>query len=174
MSRNYPVAERSSIVDEMHGIAVPDPYRWLEDPSDPRTQEWVQAQGEITDSERQGWSMRAEFARSVEALLGAGAVSLPVHRGERVFFTRRQPGQQFGVLYVRDANGNERVLIDPMELDPTGATTLDFERLPRPPPEASAGAAWGGWLANHSVTGTSLPPTSGRIGVASMWAASDA
>jgi len=125
MNRNYPVAERSSIVDEMHGVAVPDPYRWLEDPSDPRTQDWVQAQGEITDSERQGWSMRAEFARSVEALLGAGAVSLPVHRGERVFFTRRQPGQQFAVLYVRDANGSERVLIDPMELDPTGATTLD-------------------------------------------------
>ncbi len=125
MSRNYPVAERSSIVDEMHGIAVPDPYRWLEDPSDPRTRAWVREQGELTDSERQGWSMRAEFARSVEALLGAGAVSLPIHRGERVFFTRRQPSQQFGVLYVRDANGSERVLIDPMELDPTGATTLD-------------------------------------------------
>jgi len=125
MTRTYPVAERSSIVDEMHGTAVPDPYRWLEDPSDARTREWIQAQGELTDSERQGWSMRAEFARSVEALLGAGAVSLPIHRGERVFFTRRQPGQQFGVLFVRDANGSERVLIDPMELDPTGATTLD-------------------------------------------------
>jgi len=125
MTRTYPVAERSSIVDEMHGTAVPDPYRWLEDPSDARTREWIQAQGELTDTERQGWSMRAEFARSVEALLGAGAVSLPIHRGERVFFTRRQPGQQFGVLFVRDANGSERVLIDPMELDPTGATTLD-------------------------------------------------
>ncbi len=125
MTRTYPVAERSSIVDAMHGTAVPDPYRWLEDPSDARTREWIQAQGELTDSERQGWSMRAEFARSVEALLGAGAVSLPIHRGERVFFTRRQPGQQFGVLFVRDANGSERVLIDPMELDPTGATTLD-------------------------------------------------
>src|SRR6056297_1117639 len=125
MTRTYPAAERSSIVDQMHGTAVHDPYRWLEDASDPRTRTWVEEQGQLTESERQGWSMRGEFASSVEALLGAGAVSLPVHRGERIFFTRRQPGQQFGVLFVRDADGTERVLIDPMELDPSGTTTLD-------------------------------------------------
>ena len=125
MTRTYPAAERSSIVDEMHGTPVHDPYRWLEDVSDPRTRTWVEEQGRLTEAERQGWSMRGEFASSVEALLGAGAVSLPVHRGERIFFTRRQPGQQFGVLFVRDADGTERVLIDPMELDPSGTTTLD-------------------------------------------------
>lgn len=125
MSRTYPAAERSAVIDDMHGTPVHDPYRWLEDASDPRTRAWVEEQGQLTEAERQNWSMRGEFASSVEALLGAGAVSLPVHRGERVFFTRRQPGQQFGVLFVRDADGIERVLIDPMELDPTGTTTLD-------------------------------------------------
>lgn len=125
MPPKYPTAERSSIVDEMHGTAVPDPFRWLEDSSDPRTQQWVTEQVGVTQGERDTWAMRDQFATSVAALLGAGAVSMPVHRGERVFFTRREPGQQFGVLFVRDADGSERVLIDPMALDATGATTLD-------------------------------------------------
>lgn len=125
MPRTYPIAERSSVVDEMHGTEVPDPYRWLEDAQDARTLTWVEEQRRLTDDQRAEWSMRDHFAESVAALLGAGAVSMPVHRGERVFFTRREPGQQFGVLFVRDADGSERILIDPMQLDPTGATTLD-------------------------------------------------
>ena len=49
----------------------------------------------------------------------------PYWRGDRYFLTRREPGQQFSVLYVVEADGTERVLIDPMALDPTGVTTLD-------------------------------------------------
>ena len=32
----YPSAHRSDHVDLMHGTAVADPYRWLEDADDPR------------------------------------------------------------------------------------------------------------------------------------------
>ena len=125
MSRTYPAAIREAVVDEMHGVQVADPYRWLEMADDPRTQAWLQAQSELLDHERSEWKLRGQFAADVAALLGSGAVSLPAHRGDRVFFTRREPGQQFGVLFVRDADGTDRVLIDPMAIDPTGSTTLD-------------------------------------------------
>lgn len=125
MTRTYPPAERTDVVDDMHGHKVLDPYRWLEDADDARTQEWGEQQSALLEHERESWSTRDTFAENVQALLGAGAVSLPVHRGARVFFTQRQPGQQFGVLFVREADGSERVLIDPMELDSTGSTTLD-------------------------------------------------
>lgn len=125
MPIQYPAAERLPIVDEMHGTEVPDPYRWLEDAQDPRSIEWLTQQQAITQRERESWSLRDSFAESVTALLGAGAIGMPAHRGERTFFTKREPGQQFGVLYVREVDGSERVLIDPMELDPSGATTLD-------------------------------------------------
>lgn len=125
MPRTYPQASREDIVDDMHGVPVADPYRWLESADDHRTQEWLTAQADVLERERSQWSLRDRFAGDVAALLGSGAISLPVHRRDRVFFTRREPGQQFGVLFVRDPDGGERVLLDPMAIDPTGSTTLD-------------------------------------------------
>ena len=121
----YPDAPRLDLVDEYHGTAVPDPYRWLEDPDDPRTQDWMAQQSALMADERTGWHRRDHFAERVDELLGSGTVSPPYWRGERHFLVRREPGQQFSVLYVIDADGTERTLIDPMAMDPEGLTTLD-------------------------------------------------
>ncbi len=121
----YPDAPRLDLVDEYHGTAVPDPYRWLEDAADPRTVAWLEQQGELMAEERTSWTSRDHFAERVEGLLGAGTISPPYWRGDRHFLNRREPGQQFSVLYVVDPDGTERTLIDPMALDPEGLTTLD-------------------------------------------------
>lgn len=120
----YPAAPRVELVDEYHGTPVPDPYRWLEDSDDPRTVEWLGQQSALMVAERVAWTMRDRFAERVDDLLGAGTVSPPYWRGDRQFRTRREPGQQFAVLYVVD-DGVERTLIDPIALDPDGLTTLD-------------------------------------------------
>jgi prolyl oligopeptidase len=121
----YPDAPRVDQVDDFHGTPVADPYRWLESPEDPRTVTWLAQQAALMAAEREAWATRGRFAERVEQLLGSGTVSPPYWRGDRYFLTRREPGQQFSVLYVIDADGTERVLIDPMVLDPTGVTTLD-------------------------------------------------
>jgi prolyl oligopeptidase len=121
----YPEAPRLDIVDDLHGHRVADPYRWLEDPADPRTEAWSQAQDALTAELLGALPMREEFAARLEKLVHAGAVGLPVWRGDRAFSTRRDPGQEHAVLRVREADGTERVLLDPMALDPAGTTTLD-------------------------------------------------
>ena len=121
----YPVAPRVDVVDDYHGTPVADPYRWLESGEDPRTVEWLAAQAALMTDERGTWTTRERFAERIATLLGAGSVSPPYWRGPRHFLARREPGQQFSVLYVVEADGSERVLIDPMALDPSGLTTLD-------------------------------------------------
>jgi len=121
----YPDAPRLDLVDDLHGHRVADPYRWLEDPADPRTREWSEAQDALAGEVLSALPMRARFAERLEQLVHAGAVGVPVWRGERAFSTRRDPGQEHAVLRVREADGTVRVLVDPMALDPEGTTTLD-------------------------------------------------
>src|SRR5215213_10026303 len=40
----YPEAPRLDLVEDLHGHRVADPYRWLEDDADPRTQAWSVAE----------------------------------------------------------------------------------------------------------------------------------
>lgn len=127
-------APRLDLVDDYHGHAVPDPYRWLEGPASahdqpPEWQQWRDAwdadQRDRYHRHRATWNSREHFAQWLSDLLSGGYQGLPAWRGERQFFTRRQPGQQFGVLVTVDPDGTERVLIDPIAVDPSGSTTLD-------------------------------------------------
>ncbi len=121
----YPDAPRLDLVEDLHGHAVADPYRWLEDAGDPRTVTWSEAQDALAAEVLGALPLRAEFAGRMEQLVRAGAVGLPVWRGARAFSTRRDPGQEHAVLRVTEADGTVRVLVDPMALDPAGTTTLD-------------------------------------------------
>lgn len=119
-------AERLDLVEELHGRPVADPYRWLEDPSDQRTERWSQQQDELFTAGSADWPGRSRIGARLGELLGAGSVGVPIFRGDRVFSMRREPGQEHSVLCVQDSpDGQRRVLVDPIALDPSGTTTLD-------------------------------------------------
>lgn len=129
----YPSAPRLDLVDDLPTGApvaqVPDPYRWLEDADDPQTVEWSAAQDALLERQRESWAARDSFAARVRDLLGAGVVGPPVWRGDRRFFVRRTAEQEHAQLLVAEPGEGgavvERVLVDPVALDPSGATTLD-------------------------------------------------
>ncbi|MFI6578021.1 prolyl oligopeptidase family protein [Nocardiopsis sp. NPDC050513] len=121
----YPPAERLDIIETLHGHAVADPYRWLEDPQTAATKEWSTAQDTLYSEARPRFRAREWFGEQVRSLMDAGHVGAPVWRGERHFFTHRTADQEHGVLLVQDGDGPERVLLDPGALDPSGLTTLD-------------------------------------------------
>jgi prolyl oligopeptidase len=121
----YPRAERLDLVDHLHGHAVADPYRWLEDPADPRTRSWSAAQDRVARGRLDALPGRDRVGATLEALTAAGSVGVPVWRAGRRFAMRREPGQEHAVLQVTHPDGRSRTLLDPTVVDPTGRTTLD-------------------------------------------------
>jgi prolyl oligopeptidase len=132
----YPEADRLDLTEEIHACQVSDPYRWLEDLDDPRTQRWCAQQDDLFARHRASWlgdGASERLRRRLSALADAGSVSVPVWRGRRCFFTRRGPNQEHEVLLAvdtadpdgPDGTGPERMLIDPAAIDPSGSTTLD-------------------------------------------------
>ena len=120
----YPAARRQDLTEEIFGHQVSDPYRWLEE-SGPERAEWLAAQDRLYTAQQAGWPGRDRLAARVRELLNVGYEGTPAWRGERRFFTRREPGQEHGVLYTQVPGEPARVLIDPMTVDPSGLTTLD-------------------------------------------------
>ncbi|HEX4701753.1 MAG TPA: prolyl oligopeptidase family serine peptidase [Pseudonocardiaceae bacterium] len=121
----YPPAWRQPIVDDLHGNLVPDPYRWLENPSGADTTAWLAAQDDLWRDHATGLPGRHLLHMRVAELSDAGEVMAPKWRGGRRFHLRQGPGQEHAVLYTVGADGAEDVLVDPMALDATGSTTLD-------------------------------------------------
>jgi len=122
---HYPDAERLDLTEELHGHQISDPYRWLEDASDPRTASWSKAEDALFAEYQEGWPGRGALRQRITELVGAGVISVPIWRGDRHFLIRRTADQEHAVLLVVDADGDERVLVDPMAIDPSGTTTLD-------------------------------------------------
>jgi prolyl oligopeptidase len=124
MGIEYPAARRDDIVDVIHGTEVRDPYRWLEDPESDDTKAWSAAQDAIVEPYLASLPARSHFAERLKELV-PGLVSAPVVLGERSFFVRREVDQEHGVLWLRDADGTERTLVDPNALSPEAKITLD-------------------------------------------------
>jgi len=113
----------------IHGQPVADPYRWLEDADADATQAWSNTQAALYVDQLRTWPGVERAAARIRELMSAGLVGVPIWRGERYFQMRREPEQEHAVLLVSDSGEDgerhERVLLDPMALDPTGLTTLD-------------------------------------------------
>lgn len=136
----YPDARRTDLVEDLHGRAVADPYRWLEDPDSEETGAWSAAQDALYAAYRSGVTARVpadhplaseRLTARLGELLGAGFVGAPAWRGQRRFTARRAGDQEHAVVVVTEPDPDvpgterERVLVDPVAIDPAGTTTLD-------------------------------------------------
>ena len=101
----YPPARRLDLVEDLFGHRLADPYRWLEDAGAADTRQWLAAQDDLWAAYRANLPGRDAFTARVAELLQVGYVSVPAWRGTSRFYTRRDPGQEHGVLYVASDSG---------------------------------------------------------------------
>jgi len=121
----YPGAERVDVVDVLHGRSIADPYRWLEDATDERTQAWSAEQREVAERFLGRLAGREALSQRLADLSSMGEVGMPLWRGGRAFYGRRDAAANNAGLVMRDADGSESTVIDPDVIDPGGSTTLD-------------------------------------------------
>lgn len=123
----YPVTEKVEQVDDIFGVKVADPYRWLENDvrTDPKVAAWVAEQNKVTDAYLATLPGRQVFRDRMRQLYNYERYGLPTRKGGRYFYSRNTGLQNQSVLYVRDRlDGEGRVLIDPNLWAKDGATAL--------------------------------------------------
>ena len=116
---SYPASPRGSLVEELHGVSVADPYRWLEDSNSAETQAWISAQNRLTRGYLDGLPRRNALRARLRELWDFERFELPFTRGGRYFYYYNSGLQNQPVLYwLPSLNAKPQLLLDPN----TGAT----------------------------------------------------
>jgi prolyl oligopeptidase len=111
----YPPAPKGDTVDTYFGTKVSDPYRSLENGSDPAVVSWTASETKLATDYIHPQPSYPIYAKRVSELLGAYASNRDLHIvGGRFFYLALKKGEQQGSLVVRDRiDGPERTLFDP-------------------------------------------------------------
>ncbi|HEX7568048.1 MAG TPA: prolyl oligopeptidase family serine peptidase [Anaerolineaceae bacterium] len=159
----YPDFPRQNVVDQIQGVPVPDPYRWLEDDHSPQTEAWVTAQNELTFKYLARIPARPRIFDRMTELWNYEKYSIPFGWGGRYFFTRNDGLQNQAVLYWLDRLDSEpRLLLDPNILSADGTIALTSVAISKDGRRVAYGLSGAGsdWVEMHVRqvdTGEDLP-----------------
>jgi prolyl oligopeptidase len=95
-----PPTRRAELVDTLHGVEVADPYRWLEDATDPEVRAWVDAQRVVTDPVLAALPARAAFRAQLGTLWSVPRRGVPWRKGPTWFQLRNDGAQDQDVLWA--------------------------------------------------------------------------
>ena len=121
----YPVSAKVDTVDNYFGVAVPDPYRWMENDTTEETADWVKAQNEATFGFLEKIPYRDEIKKRLEALNNYEKLGSPFKRGAYLYFYKNEGLQNHFVLYRKKGEqGEAEVFLDPNGFSKDGTTRL--------------------------------------------------
>lgn len=123
----YPSCKRIVVSDTIHGVVVDDPYRWLENETDPTVSSWVEQQAALADSVLQRIPYREALIDRLDAVNTFERRSAPWHRAGMTFFYRNDGRSNHSVLCMqRDGSSEVEVLLDPNAFSQDGTVALAF------------------------------------------------
>lgn len=115
--------KKSDIVEDFHGTKVPDPYRWLEDPTSQDTIDWGKWMSEQADAYFEQIGTREKDRERLTELFNYPKYFVPKKVKNRLFYQKNDGLQNQAVLYMKEGE-KESVLIDPNTLSEDGTVAM--------------------------------------------------
>src|SRR5258708_39604049 len=101
MTNPPPPTPVDPVTEVLHGVAVTDHYRWLEDQNCPRTRKWLEAQIAYTRAYFDSIPSRDHVRNRIEELLTVDGISHIRRVGSRSFIGGREDHQQQAVSTMK-------------------------------------------------------------------------
>ncbi|MDZ4713999.1 MAG: prolyl oligopeptidase family serine peptidase [Cytophagales bacterium] len=121
----YPQTAKVDTVDTYFGVAVNDPYRWLENDTTRETAGWVTAQNEVTFGYLKNIPFRDAVRKRLDEVQNYERVSAPHREGAYYYYSRNTGLQNHNVQYRKKGqDGAEEVFLDPNTFSKDGTTAL--------------------------------------------------
>jgi len=159
----YPPAPTGDVIDDYHGTAVADPYRWLEDPDSEETAKWVAAENKVTFAWLDEIPERAAIRERLTELWDYPRYGTPWRVGDRYFFSKNDGLQNQSIVYVQESlDAEPRVLLDPNGFSEDGTVSLADHSVSDDAryvayATSTSGSDWREWFVRDIETGKNLP-----------------
>jgi prolyl oligopeptidase len=126
-----PATPARPVVDTYHGVAVTDPYRWLEEDQAPEVKAWSAAQNAYARGVLDKLPGVEALRARVTKIMSDRSPSYwnVLYRGGKYFALKDAPPKQQPMLVVLtslDDVTTARVIVDPNVIDPSGSTAIDW------------------------------------------------
>ena len=160
---SYPLAVRGDMVDEYHGVQVPDPYRWMEDIDSPQTRAWVEAEAKQSSDYLAAIPGRDKIAERMRKIWNFERWSAPEKHGKWWIYSHNDGLQSQAVLFATDnPKAKGRVLLDPNSLSKDGTVSLRESAVSDDGRYfayalSEAGSDWQVWRVRDIASGQDLP-----------------
>lgn len=120
-----PVSAIEPVTEILHGVAVTDPYRWLEDQNSLRTRAWIEEQTCYARAYLDNIPGRDRIRQRIREFLAVETYDSLQKSGHRYFFRKRLPNQEQPCIYMRDGvDGQDQLLVDPTDHGPNEYTAV--------------------------------------------------
>jgi len=141
----YPETKKESQVDNYFGIAVPDPYRWLENDNSAETKAWVTEENKVTFGYLDKIPFRQQWFKRIEEMNDYPKYSSPSRTNEYFYYSKNNGLQNQSVLYrQKGLTGEPEEVIDPNKFSKDGTAALAAFTLSKNGKYAVVGKSAGG------------------------------
>jgi prolyl oligopeptidase len=126
---HYPHVRRdTTVVEQLHGTTIHDPYRWLEEPDSEETKRFVEEQNSITSGILAQYKHREDLRQRLTDIFDYEKFGCPFRRGSYYYYFCNSGLQPQSVLYrqpVDQATSTQgTVFFDPNTLSTDGTAAL--------------------------------------------------
>ena len=127
-----PDAQVIPVTDDYFGTKVVDNYRWLEDANSSETKAFIDAENAYTARYMEQARIRPQIADDLDQLEHVTSWTMPIARGNDLFFEKTLAGEDQASIYVRHGwTEKDKRLVDPAQFSRDPNTSVDLDDVSR-------------------------------------------
>ena len=125
-----PATEAKPLTENIHGTALSDPYRWLENANSPATRSWIDEQMKYTEQYLSQVKVRPEIVSELAKLERVESYTIPIERGGNYFFKKRLADENQESIYMRRGlHAQDDRIVDANKLSADQNTSVQIDDI---------------------------------------------
>jgi prolyl oligopeptidase len=127
-----PDAQVTPVTDNYFGTKVVDNYRWLENAQSQETKDFIDAENAYTARYMEQARIRPQIADDLDQLEHVTSWTVPIARGDDLFFEKLLAGEDQASIYVRHGWAEkDKRLVDPAQFSRDPNTSIELDDVSR-------------------------------------------